>query len=384
MGKGGKYLKKKPVVKRKKGKVLSIVLIVVAVLLVGGICFGAWYVNSLMNLLSRPDSPSKVEASVPTETYNLAEETIPQATVMVEGEVVEETTPEETWPVIVPDKNISNILVVGQAAREGEDQLIADTMILFSINREQKTLTMTSFMRDMRLVWPEFIDKDGKKHSGNNRINMAYNMGSRWRGDATGGMDLLSSIIEYNFGVPVDHAVEVNFDLFIQAIDTLGGVWVDIDEDELKYLQDNYGYMENLEVGENCLDGFQALCYARMRKVGHGDYERTERQREVISSVLHSLTYADLMEIHGMFTQILPMITTNMTNKEITNYAFEFIPMLLDGLEIQSQRIPYDDNQYTMSVEIDGVIDYQLGCDTKATGQRLREFIGMVETENAN
>jgi anionic cell wall polymer biosynthesis LytR-Cps2A-Psr (LCP) family protein len=129
---------------------------------------------------------------------------------------------------------------------------------------------------------------------------------------------------------------------------------------------------------ENLLDGYQTLCYARLRKVGHGDYERTERQRNLITSMLESLAYAGLMEMHDMFSQVLPMITTNMTNKQITDLAFEMIPML-KGLQIQSQRIPYDDNQYTMSVEIDGVIDYQLGCDTKATGKRLRESIGMVE-----
>lgn len=380
MAKGGKYLRKKPVKKKKGSKILAIILIVLAVLIVGGIGFFAWYANSLMNLMTRPD------AQVATVPDDLPMETLPtDATITVEGQVIEETTPEDTWPVIVPDKNITNILVVGQAARDGEEQLIADTMILFSINREAKTITMTSFMRDLRLVWPEFIDKDGKSHTGNNRINMAYNMGSRWRGDNTGGMDLLSSIIEYNFGVPVDHAVEVNFNLFEDAINILGGVYVEIDEAELEYLQSNYGYMDDLTVGYCHLDGYQALCYARMRKVGHGDYERTERQREVISFILNSLAKgATLTEMNDMFTQILPQITTNMTNKEITNYAFEFMPMLLKGLEIQSQRIPYDDIQYNMTVEIDGVIDYQLGCDTKATGKRLREVIGMVDAETAN
>lgn len=382
MAKGGKYLNKKAAAKRKRGKVLSIVLIVIAVILVAAIGAGVWYYNHLLNMLSRPDSPSKVETTPnPTEAVM---ETIPEGTVMVEGQIVEETTPEDTWPVIVSDENISNILLVGQAARAGEDQLIADTMILCSINRETKTLTMTSLMRDMRLVWPEFIDKDGKKHTGNNRINMAYNMGSRWRGDSTGGMDLLASIVEYNFGVPVDHAVEVNFELFEEAVNILGGVYVDISQEELDFMQNNYPYMEGLNAGEDrWLDGYQALCYARLRKVGHGDYERTERQREVITSLLNSLKKMGIMDIHKLFTEILPMITTNMTNKEITNYAFELIPMLKD-LQIQSQRIPFDDMQYTISVEIDGVIDYQLGCDTKATGKRLRESIGMVETEAAN
>ena len=378
MAKGGKYLRKKPVTQKKGSKVLVIVLAVFAVLVVGGVGFFVWYANSLMNLVTRPD------AQVSTVPVDLPVETLPTAaTITVEGQVIEETLPEDTWPVIESDENISNILVVGQAARAGETQLIADTMILFSINRETKTLTMTSFMRDLRLVWPEFIDKNGAPHSGNNRINMAYNMGTRWRGDSTGGMDLLESIIEYNFGVPVEHSVEIDFEIFEKVVNIIGGAYVDISQEELDYLQDNYPYTETLTVGENKLDGFQALCYARMRKVGHGDYERTERQREVITSLLNNLRNLGIMDIHKMFTEVLPLICTDMTNTEMTNYAFEFIPMLKD-LKIQSQRIPYDDIQYTMTVEIDGVTDYQLGCDTKATGKRLREALGMVEAEAAN
>lgn len=380
MAKGGKYLSKKPVAKKKKGKVLPIILIVLAVLLVGGIGAGVWYYNFLLNQLSRPGS------SVSTEpVYEYEDATMPEGTVMIEGQVVEETTPEDTWPVIVSDENISNILLVGQAARDGEESVIADTMILCSINRETKTLTMTSLMRDMRLVWPEFIDKDGKPHTGNNRINMAYNMGTRWRGDTTGGMDLLESIVEYNFGVPVDNTIEVNFDVFSYVVDILGGATVDISQEEYDYMLQNCNWMEEegVHVGVNTLNGYHALGYARMRKVGHGDYERTERQREVITSLIDKMRGMGIMEIHNLFTKALPYITTDMTNKEITNYAFEFIPMLKD-LKVQSQRIPFDGMEYTVTVEIDGVVDYQLGVDTKATGKKLRESLGMVESEISN
>lgn len=372
MAKGGKYLSKKAPAKKKKSKVLAIVLIIIAIILAIAVGAGIWYYNHLLSMMTRPEDVT--EPTVYTE--------MTEATEAMETEPAE-TSPEETWPEIVSDENITNILVVGQAARAGEEERIADTMIIFSINRETKTLTMTSLMRDLRLVWPQFIDKNGKSHTGNNRINMAYNMGTSWRGDATGGMDLLESIVEYNFGVPVDNTVEIDFDIFEKVINILGGVDVDISEEELEYLQSNYGYMETLVVGKNTLDGYQALCYARMRKVGHGDYERTERQREVITGLINNMRTMGIMEIHKMFTEVLPMITTDLTNKEITNYAFEFIPMLKD-LNIQSQRIPFDDMQYTVTVEIDGVIDYQLGCDTKATGKKLRESIGMKEEETAN
>lgn len=370
MAKGGKYLAKKAPVKKKKGKkVVSIILIVFAVLLAGGIGFGVWYYNHLLNMLSRPTvdpAPVATEAYVETEALDVTEETIP-----------EETSPEDTWPQIVSDENITNIMLVGQAAREGEEHLISDTMILCSINRETKTLTLTSLMRDMRLVWPKYVDTNGKPHTGHNRINMAYNMGYSWTRNKQDSMDVLESIVQYNFGIPVERTIEIDFNMFEFVVNALGGVEIDITEEELAYLQKNYQWMDNLVTGKNKVGGYEALCYARMRKVGHGDYERTERQREVITGLINNLKAMNIMEIHSLFTKILPMITTDLTNKEITNYAFEFIPMLKD-LKIQSLRIPFDGNERSVCIEGDYMIE---PADLKKTARQLQEAIGMDVTE---
>lgn len=376
MSKGGKYLKQgAPVVKKKKKKskakkVLMIVLVVLLLILAIGVGFGIWYYNYLLNLVSRPD-----EVVIPTETMaSVQETTLPEETVPAE------TSPEDTWPEIVSDENITNIMLVGQAARPGEEARIADTMILCSINRETKTLTMTSLMRDLRLVWPKYIDVNGQSHTGHNRINMAYNMGYRWDGNVQGGMNVLASIVEYNFGVPVHHTIEVNFEIFEDVINILGGVEVDINQEELDYLLDNYyDYFDDKSVGVNKLNGYPALCYARMRKVGHGDYERTDRQREVITSLIDRLRTMGIMEIHAMFTQVLPKVVTDMSNKEITNYAFEFIPMLKD-LKIQSQRIPFEGTYWPVTVEIEGqdTPDSQIDCNAEKNGEMLRESLGMT------
>ena len=150
-------------------------------------------------------------------------------------------------------------------------------------------------------------------------------------------------------------------------------------------MQDNYGDHEpnfQLKPGKNYINGWQALCYARMRKVGHGDYERTERQREVITAILNKVKKMNILEIHGMFTEVLPMITTDLTNKEITNYAFEFIPMLKD-LKIQSQRIPFEGNETSISRTYeDGTVDYMIAPgNLKTTAEQLQRSIGMIPAE---
>ena len=379
MSKGGKYLAKKPVPAKKKkkgilGKIL-IALLLVLLLIVGA---GVLLVNRWLNQLSRPEAP----VVAPTQSVTEAVET---QSVETEETEPPTTTPEDTWPEVISDENITNIMLVGQASREGESHLISDTMILASINRETKTITLTSLMRDMRLVWPPYVDTNGKTHSGNNRINMAYNMGYHWTQNKQDSMDLLESIVQHNFGVPVERTIEVDFTFFMALVDELGRVEVDISDEEYDYMLKNSNWMEQCGVhpGVNKLCGYHALVYARMRKVGHGDYERTERQREVITSLVNNLKQMNILKILKMFEEMLPYITTDMTNKEITNYAWEFIPMLKD-LKIQSQRIPFDGNEMTVTnTNPDGSIDYMIAPrDLKATARQLQESIGMeIPTE---
>ena len=380
MGKGGKYLAKKPVAAKKKKKVLPIILIVLLIIVLLCVGAGVLYYNYLLSMITRPEEI----VTVPTEAVTVTEEVSAET----EEATVGTTSPEETWPEIVSDQNITNILLIGQASRAGEEALIADTIILCSINRETETLTLTSLMRDMCLVWPEYIDYQGKSHTGNNRINMAYNMGYKWANEnVKGGMDVLSNIVEYNFGVPVDHCVEVNFDMVEQVMELIGGISVQLTQEEITYLQENYpasNTAKTLEPGECKLSPYLTLCYARMRKVGHGDYERTERQRIVITKVIEKLAKKNILEINKIFQTIMPLITTDMTNKEITNYAFEFIPMLKD-LKIQSQRIPFDGNEQSIVRETDGVTDYMIAPgDLKKTAQQLQESIGMTAAEAVN
>ncbi len=377
MGKGGKYLAKKPVAKKKKKSILSKILIgilIILLLIVGGVVF---YINHLMNLVSRPDDvvikpAESITASVPTQETLATEET-------TEGT----TSPEDTWPEIVSDENITNFMLVGNAYRPGEEYYITDTMILVSINRETKTLTLTSLMRDMCLVWPQYTDTLGRPHSGNNRINMAYNMGYSWTQNKQDSMDVLESIVQHNFGIPVERTVEVDFELFDKITELLGGVEVELNQAEIDYLRENYpasNTAKTLEPGMCELSPYLTLCYARMRKVGHGDYDRTERQRIVITKMIEKLKDMNILKIHKLFTEILPMITTDMTNTEIMNYAWEFIPMLKD-LKIQSQRIPFEGNE--VSVVRDG--DYMIAPrDLKATARQLQESIGMTVGEAVN
>jgi len=353
-------------------KVLLIVLIVILVLIIGVAIAGIIYYNSVLNMMSRPE-----DITVPT----LSEEEINELLGLnvTEPTIATETTsPLETWPEIVSDKNITNIMLIGQAAREGEDYRLSDSNILVSINREKKTITLTSILRDLRVNIPAY---DGHG-AGFNRINVVYHLGSYYTGEKIDSMKMMEQCIENNFGVKVDHVIEIDFKIFETIVDMFGGVDVELTAEEAKFLLNNYWYHEpvwDLKEGMNHLDGFTTLCYARLRKVGNGDWDRTARQRAIITQLFNMAKNVNIMVLNNAFKQLLPMITTDMTNEEITNYAFEFLPML-SGLSIQSQTIPFEGTWWSTNIGSEDAPNYVIDCNLWNNGMKLRESIG-YETE---
>ena len=344
------------------GWILWGLVLVLAAAVIGGVVY--W--NSMLDLIT--DAEETVAALSQEEELALLGTT----------GATEETSPEETWPVVVSDEKITNIMLVGQNFREDEQNKLSDTMILCSINRETKTLSLVSFMRDTYVRLPAYAGHG----PGRNRMNVCYALGSSWTRTAEGGMEMLALCVEKNFGIPVHHTIEVGFETFVTVIDRMGGVEVDVTEEEARYMTEEVGYIGEVLPGEQILDGSETLAYARIRKID-GDRERTARQRGVLSSVLDKCREMGLLEVHELAKQVLPLLVTDMENSETTNYIFEFLPMVKD-LKIQSLTCPVDNETLKGScwdkiIELYGYQSYVLGCDTQRNGQYLQEKLGMVK-----
>ena len=236
-----------------------------------------------------------------------------------------------------------NILLIGQDARPGETRARSDAMILVTFNKTANTITLTSFMRDLYVQIPGYQD---------NRINAAY---------AYGGMELLDETLRQNFGVEVDANVEVDFDGFTDIIDILGGVTVELSNSEANAL--------GLYPGENTLGGKSALTYAQLRSID-SDFNRTERQRKVITALFNALKNAGFSEITGLVNTIFPLVTTDMSNTEILSYASDLFPMLSTA-SISSVRIPADGAYTQNSIQGMAVIV----ADMEANRELLKETL---------
>lgn len=226
------------------------------------------------------------------------------------------------WDGITPISNqdFINILLIGQDRHPNQPRQRSDSMIILNYNTKLKTVKLISLMRDMYVQIPGYSD---------NRINAAYQFG---------GFDLLDMTILENFGVGIDGNFEVDFDGFINVVDKLGGIDIEISDYDAAYMNEKFRYKINSGVSH--LNGEQALNYSRIRYVGNSDYERTERQRNVLDSIINNILELDTMERVEMIDVILPYLTTDMTNSKILSYC---LTILQNGItDVKKYRIPAD------------------------------------------
>lgn len=246
---------------------------------------------------------------------------------------------------------IVNILLIGQDRREGEETARSDSMILCTYHRKTGNVTMTSFLRDLYVPIPGHH---------NNRINAAY---------SEGGAALLDRTLRENFDLHIDGNIEVDFSQFSQIIDLLGGVQLELREDEAAEINKETG--SGLSAGVQVLNGEQALTYARIRKLdADGDFSRTSRQRKLMNALLGSYRNIKWKDLLPLIDELLPLISTDMNYGRLVLLAMEILPKLSDA-QITSQRIPAD-GTFT-DEKIDGMA--VLSADLEANRQLLRETL---------
>ena len=208
------------------------------------------------------------------------------------------------------DKNVTNILLIGSDTRDENERGRTDSMILLSINKQTKQMTMTSLMRDCYVEIPDH---------GWAKLNAAYSYG---------GAELLMDTIEQNFDIHISRYVLVNFEAFANLVDAVGGVDLELTGKEVEYVNgylveynillgrpEGTDYFDDLSGGMVHLNGPQALAYCRNRYIGT-DFGRTERQRKVLTEVIHKLPKGVLTNPKGLIDGLMPNLTTNLTQAE--------------------------------------------------------------------
>lgn len=340
MKKGGHYLEKK--MSNQLVWVKRVIFVLILAVLVVALTAGFVY-SKMSKIRKAQDGPNQLTDDVLAGL--LAEDPTGSYADDFETEPMDTTVPKETSPDYGKTGKVINVLLIGQDAREGEESKNADTVILVTINKETKKITMTSFLRDAYVSLNGLEDINGSLHYGATKLTLVYAMGYMYGGDL-GAMHLMDRVIEKNFGPVVDHNIEVSMDAFDACINALGGVAINLDEDEAKYMNNYFKDYDDrvYEAGENLLDGWAAEVYVRTRHANYGDndFNRTDRQRAVVAQVLEKVKNKSLLEINKLVDSLLPFVLTDMSNKDMTNYILEILP-LLPEMTLDSIQCPNED-----------------------------------------
>ncbi len=263
---------------------------------------------------------------------------------------------------VFKDSKVTNILLVGQDARTGEEQTRSDTMILCSINTRTHRITMVSLMRDMYVPVPGY---------GSDRLNAAH---------AYGGLDLLDRTIREDFGVAIDGNAVVDLDGFLAAMTSVGNLEIELTQEEADYLNYNrvIGFADdqtdevwNLTAGVNTMTPNQVLAYCRMREVGNSDWDRTERQRKVLLLAFDKLKHSDPLTQMRVLQDATPSIATDMN--EGTFLKTVLTGMLSSGNEIQTYLLPAEGTYSAESIDGMSVLVPDLEANAALLHQYLYE-----------
>ena len=254
-------------------------------------------------------------------------------------------------------KRVMNIAVFGVDSRNDDVSGRSDAMMIVSVDMKHDKIKAISLMRD------SLVKIEGY---GWRKLNSAY---------AHGGVELAIRTINQNFDMNIKDYISLNFNQLAGIVDALGGVEVEVTEAErrnankyIKEMADEAGVKADLikEAGEVTLHGYQAVAYTRIRYVGNADFERTERQREVMQKLMNKALRMSPLKYPALLGELMPMVETSLSNEEILKIAGQ---VLLGGKpEFEQGRFPIDGTYKTNS-------SYAMVYDLDAAAEKLHSFI---------
>lgn len=319
--------------KKCKNKYKQILIGVFSVIIICVVVLGAGYMYIRANIYKKTEPLTSEHLQAPVKTK---EETIEYTE--VEG--------------------ITNVLLVGVDGIDFDEKYQrSDSMIIATLDSNKEKVKLTSLYRDTLVYIPGY---------GEEKMNLAFSLG---------GPELVMETIKYNFDVNIEKYIMINFAGFEAIIDQIGGVEIDVKEYQLHELNKYIGQATGggdcpvEKAGLQILNGKQALSYARIRKGVGDDYERTERQREVLFKVVEKLQKTDVIKYFSIANKMLDYLRTNIGIMDGLNMAYTISKF--SNLETEQLSIPVQ--ELCVDEEVNG--NMALRMDRYENALILNDFI---------
>ena len=248
------------------------------------------------------------------------------------------------------DKDVVNVLLVGSDSRDPDAEMgRSDTMMLVSFNKAEEKATVISFLRD------SLVEIDGY---GQSKLGHTF---------AYGGVGLTINTLNKQFDLDIQNYIIINFENLVGIIDDLGGIRVNLTEEEAEYYRANG--MPDIQAGDVTLTGSQALAHARNRSLDN-DFGRTRRQRSVLYGIYNKvMEQKDPQAIMSLITYCMTQVSTNMDVTELYNIATDV--MSIEHLRTQQAAVPKDGTYEFGTYEGMSV----LNLDMDANRQYIKELL---------
>jgi LCP family protein required for cell wall assembly len=198
------------------------------------------------------------------------------------------------------------VLLLGNDIRKGEQSARADSILVARIDPEIEKVWIVSIPRDTRVEIPGY---------GTDKINAAH---------FYGGPSLMVETVEDFLGMPINHYMDINFTGFVKAVDSLGGVWIDVPQeiDDEKAASGSKNRVTHVDAGYQLLNGEQALTFMRSRDYVDADFTRMKNQQAFFKAIADQATNFDnVFKIPGMIKDVAQYMSTDMTVAEMAKVA---------------------------------------------------------------
>lgn len=255
---------------------------------------------------------------------------------------------------------ITNIAFFGVDRRDKNEASRSDSIMILSIDEKHKKIKMSSVMRDTYVKI---------KDHGQTKVNHAY---------AYGGPQLAIRTLNENFNLDIRDFVTVDFFNTEKIIDSIGGVNIDVKQDEISLINSHMIEVAKIEkksippitkAGSQTLNGLQAVAYSRIRHDAGGDFGRTERQRTVLSAMLTKIQSLGTTEFPSVVSKLLPYTETSMNSMDIMKLGTKVFTQNIKTVD--QERFPVDG--YCNGKIMSGV--WYLVTDMESTLNQLHKFI---------
>ncbi len=274
--------------------------------------------------------------------------------------------------IIIDDQDDAEIILNEEVEAEGYRNIVifgldtrdnslkrgnSDTILVASIENKTKDVKLVSIYRDTYVNIPK---------QGYDKINAAY---------ANGGYALAINTINHNLDLDITEYVTVSFKAVVNTIDLVGGITLDITEEERPLIN---GYTKELNringtnvsglssAGTQSVNGTQATAYARIRYTEGGDFKRTERQRIVLSKTLEKVKSSKLTTLIDLIDEIFPQTATNLSRGEIMGLAKDILSYDI----VDQSGFPFDNDIKTYQR-----VSYVFPVDLATNVTSLHEFL---------